>query len=35
MSQPIPATAGILIGGQSRRFGSPKWKVKIGGVTVL
>ena len=35
MSPLIPATAGILIGGQSRRFGSPKWKVKVGGETVL
>lgn len=31
----IPATAGILIGGESRRFGSPKWRAEIGGVSVL
>lgn len=35
MSHFISATAGILIGGQSSRFGSPKWKVKMGGITVL
>ncbi|MEE2876316.1 MAG: molybdenum cofactor guanylyltransferase [Candidatus Neomarinimicrobiota bacterium] len=32
---PISATAGILIGGRSRRFGSPKWRAEIGGVTIL
>ncbi len=26
----IPASAFILIGGQSKRFGSPKWKTEIG-----
>ena len=31
----IKAAAYILIGGQSLRFGSPKWKVKIGDETVL
>jgi len=31
----IPATAFILIGGKSERFGSPKWKVVIDGETVL
>ena len=31
----IPATAGILIGGGSRRFGSPKWMAQIGSVSVL
>ena len=31
----IPATACILIGGDSSRFGSPKWRAMIGGITVL
>ena len=31
----IPAKAFILIGGKSKRFGSPKWKVVIDGKTVL
>ncbi|MBF90017.1 MAG: hypothetical protein CMG75_10295 [Candidatus Marinimicrobia bacterium] len=31
----IPAKAGILIGGESQRFGSPKWNVKIGDISVL
>ena len=31
----IEAAAYILIGGQSRRFGSPKWKARIGNETVL
>ena len=35
MSHLISATAGILIGGQSSRFGSPKWKVKMNGITIL
>ena len=35
MSHFISATAGILIGGQSSRFGSPKWKVTMNGITIL
>ena len=31
----ISATAFILIGGKSTRFGSPKWKAKINGKSVL
>jgi molybdopterin-guanine dinucleotide biosynthesis protein A len=31
----ISATAFILIGGKSERFGSPKWKAKINGKSVL
>ena len=31
----IEAAAYILIGGQSRRFGYPKWKARIGNETVL
>ena len=31
----IPATACILIGGDSSRFGSPKWRAMIGGITIL
>ena len=31
----IPAKAFILIGGKSNRFGSPKWKAVIDGITVL
>lgn len=31
----IPATAFILIGGKSKRFGSPKWEAKIQNQTVL
>ena len=31
----IPAKAFILIGGKSNRFGSPKWKALIDGITVL
>jgi molybdopterin-guanine dinucleotide biosynthesis protein A len=31
----IPATACILIGGESSRFGSPKWRAMIGGTTIL
>ena len=30
----IPAKAFILIGGKSKRFGSPKWKVVIDGKEV-
>lgn len=32
---PIPASAYILAGGQSRRFNSPKWRAKINGKTLL
>jgi molybdopterin-guanine dinucleotide biosynthesis protein A len=37
MNQPtkIPATATILIGGESKRFGSPKWAASFNGKTVL
>ena len=37
MSNPnsISARAGILIGGGSQRFGSPKWNAKIGKTSVL
>ena len=37
MNQPtkIPATATILIGGESRRFGSPKWEAIIGGIKLI
>ena len=35
MSRSISAKVGILIGGKSRRFGSPKWEAKIGGLTIL
>ena len=31
----IPATAYILIGGESKRFGSLKWQTTIGGQTIL
>lgn len=31
----LPASAYILVGGKSRRFGSPKWKSKLGGITLL
>ena len=31
----IPASAFILIGGHSRRFGTPKWQAIIDGKTVL
>lgn len=31
----IQASAGILVGGKSQRFGSPKWKARIGGTTLL
>ena len=31
----IPATAYILIGGESKRFGSLKWKTTINGQTIL
>ena len=31
----ITAKAFILIGGESKRFGSPKWKAVIDGKTVL
>lgn len=31
----IPATAFILIGGKSQRFGSPKWKVHLNNETIL
>ncbi|MBT6782697.1 MAG: NTP transferase domain-containing protein, partial [Candidatus Marinimicrobia bacterium] len=31
----IKATAFILIGGKSERFGSPKWKATISGQSVL
>ena len=37
MNQPtkIPATATILIGGESKRFGSPKWQATINGRSIL
>lgn len=37
MNQPIiiPATATILIGGESRRFGSPKWEAIIDGIKLI
>jgi len=37
MNQPtkIPATAAILIGGESKRFGSPKWQATINGRSIL
>ena len=31
----IPATAYILIGGESKRFGSPKWQATINGRSIL
>ena len=31
----FPASAFILTGGKSERFGSPKWRSKIKGKTVL
>ena len=31
----INATACILIGGKSKRFGSTKWKVKLGSKSVI
>jgi len=31
----IPVSAFILIGGNSKRFGSPKWQAKINGISVL
>lgn len=31
----IPASAFILIGGESKRFGSPKWQTIINGQTIL
>lgn len=31
----IPASAFILIGGENRRFGSPKWQAVLNGKTVL
>ena len=31
----IPATAFVLMGGKSERFGSPKWEMDINGKTVL
>ena len=31
----IPATAYILIGGESKRFGSLKWQTTINGQTIL
>ena len=31
----IPANAYILIGGNSRRFGSPKWKAKVNGSRMI
>ena len=31
----IPANAYILIGGNSRRFGEPKWKAQINGFTMI
>ena len=34
-STKIPATAYILIGGESKRFGSLKWKTTINGQTIL
>jgi len=34
-STKIPVSAFILIGGQSKRFGYPKWKSKIGETTLL
>ena len=34
-STKISTSAFILIGGQSKRFGYPKWKSKIGGETLL
>ena len=34
-STKIPISAFILIGGQSKRFGYPKWKSKVGGKTLL
>ena len=37
MNQPIiiPATATILIGGESKRFGSPKWEAIIDGIKLI
>jgi molybdopterin-guanine dinucleotide biosynthesis protein A len=37
MNQPtkIPATATILIGGESKRFGSPKWQTVIKDKSIL
>ena len=37
MNQPtkIPATTTILIGGESKRFGSPKWQATINGRSIL
>ena len=37
MNQPtkIPATATILIGGESKRFGSPKWQAIIDGIKLI
>ena len=34
-STKIPISAFILIGGQSKRFGYPKWKSKVGEITLL
>ena len=34
-SRIIPANAYILIGGNSRRFGSPKWKAKVNGSRMI
>ena len=31
----FPASAFILIGGKSERFGSPKWRAKINGELVI
>ena len=34
-STKIPISSFILIGGQSKRFGYPKWQSKIGETTLL